>query len=36
MVVCDVASASDGRRIAGEGEIDLAARSWKGKISEMS
>jgi len=27
---------SDGRRIAGEGEIDLAARSWKGKISEIS
>jgi hypothetical protein len=27
---------SDGRRIAGDGEIDLAARSWKGKISEIS
>jgi hypothetical protein len=27
---------SDGRRIASEGEIDLASRSWKGKISEMS
>jgi hypothetical protein len=27
---------SDGRRIAVEGEIDLASRSWKGKISEMS
>jgi hypothetical protein len=27
---------SDGRRIAGEGEIDLASRSWKGTISEMS
>jgi hypothetical protein len=27
---------SDGRRIGGEGEIDLASRSWKGKISEMS
>ncbi len=27
---------SDGRRFASEGEIDLAARSWKGKISEMS
>ena len=27
---------SDGRRIAGEGEIDLAARSWKGKLSEIS
>jgi hypothetical protein len=27
---------SDGRRVAGEGEIDLAARSWKGKIFELS
>jgi hypothetical protein len=27
---------SDGRRISTEGEIDLASRSWKGKISEMS
>ena len=27
---------SDGRRIATEGEMDLASRSWKGKISEMS
>jgi len=27
---------SDGRRIASEGEIDLAERSWKGKIFEMS
>jgi hypothetical protein len=27
---------SDGRRVAGEGEIDLAARSWKGKIFEIS
>jgi hypothetical protein len=27
---------SDGRRIGGEGEIDLASRSWKGKISEIS
>ena len=27
---------SDGRRVATEGEIDLASRSWKGKISEMS
>jgi hypothetical protein len=27
---------SDGRRLASEGEIDLASRSWKGKISEMS
>jgi hypothetical protein len=25
---------SDGRRIAGEGEIDLASRTWKGKIFE--
>jgi hypothetical protein len=27
---------SDGRRITAEGEIDLAARSYKGKIFEMS
>jgi hypothetical protein len=27
---------SDGRRIASEGEIDLASRSYKGKIFEMS
>ncbi|MFZ1118997.1 MAG: hypothetical protein WAN81_02080 [Candidatus Binataceae bacterium] len=27
---------SDGRKISTEGEIDLASRSWKGKISEMS
>ncbi len=27
---------SDGRRIASEGEIDLASRSWKGKLFEMS
>jgi hypothetical protein len=27
---------SDGRRFRGEGEIDLAARSWKGTIFEMS
>ena len=27
---------SDGRRVATEGEMDLASRSWKGKISEMS
>jgi hypothetical protein len=27
---------SDGRRIAVEGEIDLAGRTWKGKIFEMS
>jgi len=26
---------SDGRRIAGEGEIDLASRSWKGTIFEI-
>jgi len=27
---------SDGRRITSEGEIDLAERSWKGKLFEMS
>jgi hypothetical protein len=27
---------SDGRRVFSEGEIDLASRSWKGKLSEMS
>src|ERR1700751_3657280 len=27
---------ADGRRIATEGEIDLASRSWKGKIFELS
>jgi len=27
---------SDGRRIAGEGEIDLASRTMKGTIYEMS
>jgi hypothetical protein len=27
---------ADGRRIATEGEIDLASRSWKGKIYELS
>ena len=27
---------SDGRRVRGEGEIDLASRSWKGTIFEMS
>jgi hypothetical protein len=27
---------SDGRRITGEGDIDLAERSWKGKLFEMS
>jgi hypothetical protein len=26
---------SDGRRIATEGEIDLASRSWKGKLFEI-
>ena len=25
---------SDGRRIAGEGELDLASRSWKGTMFE--
>jgi hypothetical protein len=27
---------SDGRRISSVGEIDLAARTWKGKNSEIS
>ena len=27
---------SDGRRVRGEGEMDLAARSWKGTLFEMS
>jgi hypothetical protein len=27
---------SDGRRITSDGEIDLAARSWKGKIFETT
>jgi hypothetical protein len=27
---------SDGRRIAGEGELDLASRSWKGTMFETS
>jgi hypothetical protein len=27
---------ADGRRIRGEGEMDLAARSWKGKVFELS
>ena len=27
---------SDGRRVRGEGEMDLAARSWKGTVFEMS
>jgi hypothetical protein len=30
------AQISDGRRVASEGEIDLASRSWKGKLFEMS
>ncbi len=30
----DTIQISDGRRIAKEGEIDLAARSWKGKLFE--
>jgi hypothetical protein len=32
----DFIQLSDGRRIATEGEIDLASRSWKGKTFEMS
>ena len=27
---------SDGRRIRGEGEMNLASRSWKGTLFEMS
>jgi hypothetical protein len=27
---------SDGRRMSSEGEIDLAERSWKGKLFEMN
>jgi hypothetical protein len=27
---------SDGRRVASEGEMDLASRSWKGQLFEMS
>ena len=27
---------SDGRRLASAGEIDLAARTWKGTLSELS
>ena len=27
---------SDGRRIRGEGEINLASRSYKGQLFEMS
>jgi hypothetical protein len=30
----DVIQISDGRRLAKEGEVDLASRSWKGTISE--
>ncbi len=26
---------SDGRRLASAGEIDLAARTWKGTLSEI-
>jgi hypothetical protein len=32
----NVAQISDGRRISAEGEVDLAARSWKGKLFEQS
>lgn len=32
----DFIQISDGRRMAKEGEVDLASRSWKGKIFEMS
>jgi hypothetical protein len=31
-----VTTMSDGRRVSGDGEIDLASRTWKGKISELS
>ncbi len=27
---------SDGRRVRGEGQINLASRSWKGQLFEMS
>jgi hypothetical protein len=27
---------SDGRKVATEGEIDLAERSWKGKVFELN
>jgi hypothetical protein len=27
---------SDGRRLSSEGEIDLAARTWKGTLSDIS
>ncbi len=27
---------SDGRRVRGEGEINLGSRSWKGQLFEMS
>jgi hypothetical protein len=30
----DSISISDGRRIIGEGEVDLASRSWKGTMFE--
>jgi|SRR5208282_6315566 len=32
----DFVQISDGRRIAKEGEVDLASRSWKGKLFELS
>jgi len=32
----DFIQISDGRRIAKEGEVDLASRSWKGKLFETS
>ena len=32
----DFLQLSDGRRTSSEGEIDLAERSWKGKIFEIS
>jgi hypothetical protein len=32
----NVAQVSDGRRITAEGEIDLASRSWKGKLFEAN
>ncbi len=32
----DFIQISDGRRLSKEGEIDLAARTWKGKVFEIS
>jgi hypothetical protein len=32
----DFIQLSNGHRIRSEGEIDLASRSWKGKVFEMS